>query len=100
MPSKLSPSEGSNFGSKLTIVSRHRRTHEPRQEGDPIVNFSEEEENEDEGLGSLEEESPEAVNDYMPSNLSVGTSLADLPNPMVAVTTMGQSHQLLAASNY
>ncbi|EKG15816.1 Transcription factor STE-like protein [Macrophomina phaseolina MS6] len=86
--------------SRSDNLAQHRRTHEPRQEGDPIVNYSEEEENEDEGLGSLEEESPEAANDYMPSNLSMGTSLADLPNPMAAVTTMGQTHQLLAASNY
>lgn len=79
---------------------RHRRTHEPRQEGDPIVSYSEEEEENDEGLGPLEEESPEAANDYMPSHLSVSASLTDLPNPMAAVTTMGQTHHLLAASNY
>ncbi|KAL1625852.1 hypothetical protein SLS56_007170 [Neofusicoccum ribis] len=86
--------------SRSDNLAQHRRTHEPRQEGDPIVNYSEEEEDQDEGLGSLEEESPEAAHEYMPSNLSVGTSLADLPNPMGAVTTMGQTHQLLAASNF
>lgn len=86
--------------SRSDNLAQHRRTHEPRQEGDPIVSYSEEEEENDEGLGPLEEESPEAANDYMPSHLSVSASLTDLPNPMAAVTTMGQTHHLLAASNY
>ncbi|KAF2143028.1 uncharacterized protein K452DRAFT_307908 [Aplosporella prunicola CBS 121167] len=93
--------------SRSDNLAQHRRTHEPRQEGDPLPSFSEEElENDEDGLGALEEESPEslsAANDYMPSGLSMSTSLADLPTPTSMgsmQTSMAQSQQMLAASSF
>ncbi|KAF2457127.1 STE like transcription factor-domain-containing protein [Lineolata rhizophorae] len=48
--------------SRSDNLAQHRRTHEPRQDGEPVGNFSEEDlenlDNEDDQLGSLEEESP------------------------------------------
>ncbi|KAF2086933.1 STE-domain-containing protein [Saccharata proteae CBS 121410] len=89
--------------SRSDNLAQHRRTHEPRQDGDPIGSYSDEElENDEDQLGSLEEESPGSTNDYMPSGLSISTSLSDLPGsiPGMNATSMGPTHQMLAASNY
>ncbi|KAK7539014.1 STE like transcription factor-domain-containing protein [Phyllosticta citricarpa] len=94
--------------SRSDNLAQHRRTHEPRQDGDPIPYNSEEDENDGEGLGSLEEESPEASNDYMPSSLSISQSLSDLQQgsnealgaALPNATSMGHSQTLLAASNF
>jgi len=89
----------------LTCGNRHRRTHEPRQDGEPLSSFDEEDlENEDDQLGSLEEESPESGNDYL-SGLNIPASISDIPGPLsMGGSTMGppSGHQghLIAANNY
>jgi transcription factor STE12 len=82
----------------LTYHLRHRRTHEPRQDGEPL-DFNEEDlEGEDDGLNSLEEESPESGNDYL-SNMHIPTSISDIPGPL-SMGSMAPPQQLIAANNY
>jgi transcription factor STE12 len=84
--------------SALTVYFRHRRTHEPRQDGEPL-DFNEEElEGEDEHLHSLDEESPGSGNEYL-SSMHIPTSISDIPGPL-SMGTMAPPHQLIAANNY
>lgn len=83
------------------ITCRHRRTHEPRQDGEPMPNFDEDElEGEDGHLDSLEEESPESGNDYLSGLPHIPASISDIPGPLAMGTTMGPPQQLIAAHNY
>jgi transcription factor STE12 len=81
----------------LTITFRHRRTHEPRQDGEPLYD-EDELEGEDDHLHSLEEESPESGNDYMMSNIPA--SISDIPGPMSMGVSMGPPQHMIAAHNY
>ncbi|KAF2841459.1 STE-domain-containing protein [Patellaria atrata CBS 101060] len=86
--------------SRSDNLAQHRRTHEPRPDGEPVGNYSEEDlENDEDQLGSLEEESPESEHAYLPSGLSMSTSISDLPSMGMGVS-MGPPQQLLAGSNY
>jgi transcription factor STE12 len=84
----------------LIIPRRHRRTHESRQDGEPLGFSDEDLEGEDDHLGSLEEESPDSGNDYLSSTLNLPVSIADIPGPMSMGTSMGPPQQLIAAHNY
>jgi transcription factor STE12 len=90
--------------SRSDNLAQHRRTHEPRQDGEPLSSFDEDElENEDgdDQLHSLEEESPESVHDYLtPANLNIASSISDIPGPLSMGTSMPPPHQLIAAHNY
>jgi transcription factor STE12 len=80
---------------------RHRRTHEPRQDGEPIPNFSEEElDGDDDNLGSLEEESPESNHGYLDQALNIPSTLADMPSAMNGMGTTMAPQQLVAAQNF
>jgi transcription factor STE12 len=84
--------------SRSDNLAQHRRTHEPRQDGEPL-DFNEEDlEGEDDGLNSLEEESPESGNDYL-SNMHIPTSISDIPGPL-SMGSMAPPQQLIAANNY
>lgn len=77
---------------------RHRRTHEPRQDGEPLSNFSEEElENDDDQLGPLEEESPGSEHNFLSGGFGMGSGMTDLAAPLA---TMAAPSQLIAAHNY
>ena len=83
----------------LILTRRHRRTHEPRQDGEPL-DFNEEElEGEDEHLHSLEEESPESGNDYLSGISNIPTSISEIPGPL-SMGAMAPPQQLIAANNY
>lgn len=87
----------------LQIIYRHRRTHEPRQDGEPLSSFDEEDlegEGDDEHLHSLEEESPESSHDYLAGIPNIPASIADIPGPLAMGTTMGPPQQLIAANHY
>ncbi|ORY16112.1 transcription factor steA [Clohesyomyces aquaticus] len=87
--------------SRSDNLAQHRRTHEPRQDGEPLSSYDEDDlENEDEQLGSLEEESPESGNDYLGSSLNIPASISDIPGPLSMGTTMGPPQHLIAAHNY
>ncbi|KAF2115021.1 STE like transcription factor-domain-containing protein [Lophiotrema nucula] len=90
--------------SRSDNLAQHRRTHEPRQDGEPLSSFDEDEldnEDGDDHLHSLEEESPESVHDYLtPSNLNIPSSISDIPGPLSMGTSMPPPHQLIAAHNY
>jgi transcription factor STE12 len=92
------------------IISRHRRTHEQQQNGEP-VSFSEEEvENDEDQLGALEEESPESEHAF----LNLPSTASDMPTPMTSMstgtsnmngasmngTTIGTPQMVHAAANY
>lgn len=58
---------------------RHKRTHEQQQNGEPIVDFSEEDfENDEHNIGELDQESPESEHAYLSGPMSIPTSLSDL----------------------
>jgi transcription factor STE12 len=83
----------------MLIRFRHRRTHEPRADGEPLSSFDEDElEGEDENLHSLGDESPESIHDYLSGIPNIPASLSDMPLSMG--TTMGPPQQLIAAHNY
>ena len=82
---------------------RHRRTHEPRQDGEPLSFEEDELEGEDEHLGSLGEESPEDSGHFIDTaNLSIPNSISDIPGPMSMGlnTSMAPPQHLMAAPNY
>ncbi|KAL5386980.1 hypothetical protein PMIN02_008303 [Paraphaeosphaeria minitans] len=84
---------------RLEHLKRHRRTHEPRQDGEPL-DFNEEDlEGEDGHLDSLEEESPESGNDYLSGLPHIPTSISDIPGPL-AMSMAPPQHHLIAANNY
>lgn len=107
--------------SRSDNLAQHRRTHEPRQDGEPL-SYDEEElegegEGEDENLHSLEEESPESGNDYlsnlvqqndMSSSLSMPTGLPSgslsmetpISYSMDSPYSMGPPQQMMAPQNY
>lgn len=82
-------------------MNRHRRTHEPRADGEPLSDFQEEDfEGEEDQLHSLEEDSPESGNEYL-SNLShVPASISDIPGPGYGMTTMAPPQHIMAGSHY
>ncbi|OCK84788.1 STE-domain-containing protein [Lepidopterella palustris CBS 459.81] len=88
--------------SRSDNLAQHRRTHEPRQDGEPpLPNFSDEDlENDEDHLGSLEEESPDSGNDYLTSSLNIPASISDIPGPLSMGTSMGPPQQLISAQNY
>jgi transcription factor STE12 len=83
----------------LTIAHRHRRTHEPRQDGEPLDFNDEDLEGEDGHLDSLEEDSPESGNDYLSGLSHIPTSISDIPGPL-AMSMAPPQHHLIAANNY
>jgi transcription factor STE12 len=87
--------------SRSDNLAQHRRTHEPRQDGEPLAGFSDEDlENDDDHLGSLEEESPDSGNDYLTSSLNIPSSISDIPGPLNMGASMGPPQQLISAHNY
>jgi transcription factor STE12 len=86
--------------STLLINSfRHRRTHEPRADGEPLSDYQEDElEGEDDHLHSLDDDlSPESGNEYL-SGLS--HSINDIPGPGLGMTMAPPQHGLMAGSHY
>lgn len=79
----------------LYITYRHRRTHEPRPDGEPLSYDEEDLEGEDEHLHSLEEESPESGNDYL-NMPHIPVSISDIPGPLSMGTSMGPPQHLIA----
>jgi transcription factor STE12 len=80
---------------------RHRRTHEPRPDGEPLSDYNEDElEGEDDQLHSLEEDSPGSTADYLTSAHGVPVSYADIPGPGLAMGSMNPHQQLMAGSHY
>lgn len=87
--------------SRSDNLAQHRRTHEPRADGEPFPSLSEEElEDGEEGLGSLgEDDSPESGNDSYLTALGLQTSgMGDFSG--LGQTSMAAPQQLMAASNY
>jgi transcription factor STE12 len=82
------------------LVDRHRRTHEPRPDGEPLSDYQEDDlEGEEDHLHSLEEDSPESGNDYLSLSHHAG-SLSDMPGPVLGMTSMAPPQQLMAGSHY
>ncbi|KAI9714875.1 MAG: homeodomain transcription factor ste12 [Bogoriella megaspora] len=86
---------------RLEHLKRHKRTHEANKDGDPLSGLSEEDlEGDDEGLGSLEEESPQS-DSFLPPGMSLHTTLPEMPNTMGPLGTPGLGgSQMIAAQNY
>jgi transcription factor STE12 len=84
----------------VLTADRHRRTHEPRADGEPLSDYQEDEfEGEEDQLHSLEEDSPESGNDYL--SLSHGpVSINDIPGPGLGMTTMAPPQHIMAGSHY
>jgi transcription factor STE12 len=81
-------------------IFRHRRTHEPRADGEPLSDYQEDDlEGEEDHLHSLGEDSPESGNDYL-SLSHHGASLSDMPGPVLGMTSMAPPQQLMAGSHY
>jgi len=99
--SKLDVSRSKEQSQKANTTVRHRRTHEQQADGE-VLNFTEEDlDNEDEQLG-LDGESPEPEQGYMPSTLSLSTPLTDMPASLGGLggVHMGPPPQLISAHNY
>lgn len=75
---------------------RHRRTHEPRPDGEPLEDFNEEDLEGEEEL-HLEEDSPTSGNEYLGSAHSVPASYADIPGPGLGMSTMANPQQLMVS---
>ena len=83
----------------MLMQVRHRRTHEPRPDGEPIEDFNEEElEGEDEL--HLEEESPTSGNEYLGGVQNVSATYADIPGPGLGMNPTMATPQQLMASHY
>lgn len=79
----------------LTRV-RHRRTHEPRPDGELVEDVNEDDiEGEDEL--NLEEDSPTSGNEYLNGVHSVPATYADIPGPGMMGATMATPQQLMAS---
>ncbi|KAI9794700.1 MAG: homeodomain transcription factor ste12 [Candelina submexicana] len=76
--------------SRSDNLAQHRRTHEQRTEdGGQYPNYSEEDlENEEDQLGSLEEDSPPATHNYLPTLANMGS---------MPVASIGVGHNGMAA---
>jgi hypothetical protein len=86
--------------SAMLTMNRHRRTHEPRADGEPLSDYQDEDlEGDEDHLHSLEEDSPESGNDYL-SLSHHGVSLSDIPGPTLGMTSMAPPQQLMAGSHY
>lgn len=84
----------------LISLLRHRRTHEPRPDGEPLSDYQDEDlEGEEDHLHSLEEDSPESGNDYLSLSHHAG-SISDIPGPGLGMTSMAPPQQLMAGSHY
>lgn len=82
-------------------MNRHRRTHEPRADGEPLSDYNEDDlEGEEDIIHMPEEDSPESGNDYGSGLPHVTGSYADIPGPGLGMTTMATPQQLMAGSHY
>ena len=83
----------------MLMQVRHRRTHEPRPDGELIEDVNEEElEGEDEL--NLEDESPTSGNEYLHGVHSVPATYADIPGPGLGMGATMATPQQLMASHY
>jgi transcription factor STE12 len=99
LPSKSHQVSSNQFHGSNHIF-RHRRTHEPRADGEPLSDYQEDDlEGEEDHLHSLEEDSPESGHDYL-SLSHHGGSLSDMPGPVLGMTSMAPPQQLMAGSHY
>jgi transcription factor STE12 len=80
--------------------ARHRRTHEPRADGEPLEDFNEEDLEGEEDQLHLEEDSPGSGNEYLGAAHSVPVSYADIPGPGLAMGATMATPQQLMASHY
>lgn len=95
----MTPSGDESKSKDANYFCRHRRTHEPRADGEPLSDYQEEDlEGDEDHLQSLEDDlSPESGNDYL-SGLS--HSINDIPGPALAMTMAPPQHSLMAGSHY
>jgi transcription factor STE12 len=83
----------------LLTQLRHRRTHEPRPDGEPIEDFNEEDLEGEDDL-NLEEESPTSSNDNLYGAHNVPATYADIPGPGLGMGATMATPQQLMASHY
>ncbi|KAL1650556.1 Transcription factor mst12 [Didymella pomorum] len=84
---------------RLEHLKRHRRTHEPRPDGEPIEDFNEEDLEGEDDL-NLEEESPTSGNDNLYGAHNVPATYADIPGPGLGMGATMATPQQLMASHY
>lgn len=86
----------------LIKVTRHRRTHETRPDGEPLSDYQDDDlEGEDDHLHSLEEDdSPDSGHDYLSGLSHVPHSINDIPGPGLGMTMAPPPQQLMAGSHY
>ncbi|KAL9624596.1 MAG: hypothetical protein Q9160_001261 [Pyrenula sp. 1 TL-2023] len=76
---------------RLEHLKRHRRTHETTTDGQPVSNFSDEDlENDENELGSIEEDSPPESDSFHIPTSSMGMSMGGITS-MPQVTSMPAS---------
>lgn len=80
----------------MLTSARHRRTHEPRPDGEPLEDFNEDDLEGEEEL-HLEEDSPTSGNEYLGGAHNVPASYADIPGPGLGMSAMANPQQLMAS---